>query len=82
MTRIANLRPLALCALQNVNTQPALSQEGGDTEPSFGGRTSFLMVPDRPESRYSGDAYAATLVWGAAVILAVITLGVDLALLL
>jgi hypothetical protein len=40
------------------------------------------MVPDRLESRYSGDAYAAMLVWGAAVILAVITLGVDLTLLL
>jgi hypothetical protein len=40
------------------------------------------MVADRSESRYRGDAYAATLVWGAAVILAVITLGVDVALLL
>jgi hypothetical protein len=40
------------------------------------------MVSDRPENRYSGDAYAAMLVWGAAVILAVITLGMDLALLL
>ena len=43
------------------------------------------MVPDRTQSQYSGDAYAiaiATLVWGASVILAVITLGVDLALLL
>ena len=38
------------------------------------------MVPDRPESRYRVDAYVATLVWGTAVILALITLGVDLAL--
>ena len=37
---------------------------------------------DRLESRFSGDAYFATLVWGTATILAVITLGVDLAVLL
>jgi hypothetical protein len=52
--------------------RPALRQEAGDAE---------LMVADRPERRYSADAYAAMLIWGAAVILGIITLGVDLSLL-